>query len=402
MKRQNKKVLARYCGGFLIAGLLLFCGACTGIAPLSDSSLVEQKDKKQPSQSMLILPNSIGTHFGGTSGVNVFLTDDASGLLHPSEGNPFGSLATSLTLMIAATADGKYLYAANPYSDAEIAGFAIDGPSGALKDIVGSPFFGGNRGGWNAWIAIDPSARFLYRVEEGYATHTDYLNIMKYRIDPETGALGWTGDLIYTSGAAGSMTFDPQGRFLFLAANLKDEITTYSVDPQSGTLKFNSAVATGSYPHSLTVLGKFLYVPTRGGIYAYRIEEQGQLALVTGSPFYPGESFSEIAVSPRGGHLFTISGLSRRLSSLVVDSNSGELLETTGSPLFLNDSSFALAVAPDSERLYVQTCTGFQTKPVTSKILAYSIDQMTGSLTFERETQTPQDSCADSMLAIQR
>jgi 6-phosphogluconolactonase (cycloisomerase 2 family) len=401
MRRQFKRVLVSYCGGILVAGLLLFCGACTGVALLSDSSVVEQKDKK-PSQSMLILPNSIGTHFGGTSGINVFLEDGASGVIHPSDKNPFGSRATSLTLMIAATADGKYLYAANPYSDAELAGFAIDGPRGALKDIAGSAFFGGNRGGWNAWIAIDPSGRFLYRVEEGYATHTNHINIMKYRIDPETGALGWTGDLLYTSGAAGSMTFDPQGRFLFLADNITDEISTYSVDPQSGTLKFNSTVPTDRYPHSLTVLGKFLYVPTRGGIYAFEIEEQGQLTMLPGSPFYPGVLFSDIAASPAGGHLFTISGLSHRLSSLVVDSNSGQLLETIGSPLFLDDSSFALAVAPDGERLYVQTCTNFQIKPVTSKILAYSINQTTGSLTFESETETPQDSCASSMLAIQR
>lgn len=344
---------------------------------------------------MLILPNSIGTHFGGTSGIDVFLADGASGVLHPAEGNPFGSRATSLTLMIAATRDGKYLYAANPYSDVEIAGFAIDGSLGALKDIVGFPFFGGDRESWNAWIAIDPSGRFLYRIGDRYS------HITKYRIDPETGALRETADYLATSGA-GSMTIDPQGRFLFLAANIKDEISTYNVDPQSGTLKLNSTVPTGRYPHSLTVLGKFLYVPTRGGIYAYQIEEQGQLTMLPGSPFSAGESIGDIAASPEGGYLFTINGLSRRLSSLVVDSGSGQLLETTGSPLSLTDRPSSLAVTPDGERLYVQTCTGSQTKPVTSKILAYSINQTTGLLTFERETETPQDSCAFKMLTIQK
>lgn len=396
MRLETKNNLVRYCGGVLFAALLLFCEACTGVAPLSDSAVVEQRDKKT-SQSMLILTNSIGTHVGGTSGINVFLTDTASGLLHPSEQNPFGTVVTSLTSMIAATADAKYLYVPNHFpADAGLAGFAIDGRSGALKVIDGSPFFPGPVEGWDSWIAIDPSGQFLYQSQEDR-----HATITKYRIDVETGVLEWTNDSLAISGA-GPMTFDPQGRFLFLANNITKTIGSYSVDPQSGTLKLNSAVPTGSYPGSPIVLGKFLYVLTKGGIYAYAIDEQGQLTMLRGSPFYAGESFTEIAPSPGGRYLFAIDGLSRGLSSFIVDSSSGQILKTADLSLSLSDSPFSLAVSPDGERLYVQICTNLQITPVKSKLLAYSVNQMTGSLTFESETETPHDSCAYNMLAIQR
>lgn len=397
MRRQVKKVLVRYCGGFLVAGLFLFCGACTGVAPLTDSSVAEQKDQKS-SQSLLFLPNSIGVPWLGTSGINVFASDGPSKLLQPVAGNPFGTNVSTITSMVAAMPDANYLYSVNPESIGGVSGFAVDHQNAALKVIEGSPF---DRGGSSTrWIAIHPSGELLFRVND----IPFYKSILRiYRINSQNGVLERTriGDEFPIS-SAGPMAFDPQGRFLFLANNITHAISSYSVDLQSETLKLNEILQTDPYPHSPTVLGKFLYVPTRGGIYAYEIEEQGQLTIVPGSPFSTGESVGDIAASPGGRHLFTIDGLSRRLSSLVVDSNSGQLLETTGSPLFLSDPPFSLAVTPDGERLYVQTCTNLQIKPVRSKILAYSINQTTGSLSFEHETETPQDSCAYNMVTVQK
>ena len=78
--------------------------------------------------------------------ISAFTADDNTGVLTPVNGSPYpagtsvGGLATSLTF----TASGNYfLYAADPQAS-NINGFIINGNTGQLSPIAGSPFAAGN------------------------------------------------------------------------------------------------------------------------------------------------------------------------------------------------------------------------------------------------------------------
>jgi len=122
---------------------------------------------------------------GGTATANHFVAafsiDASTGALTAVAGSPFSAGIGSSS--VAVDQSGKYLYTANA-SDNTISAFAIDLSTGALTSVSGSPFAtGAAAGGSPVALAIKPTGTFLYSANQG----SD--NISGLSINGTTGAL---------------------------------------------------------------------------------------------------------------------------------------------------------------------------------------------------------------------
>lgn len=112
----------------------------------------------------------------------------SNGALSPLSGSPF-TLDASNPLGMTTDTTGSFLYVAdeqiNLFSSGTtgtVSGYTI-GSSGALKQILGSPFFTGNNTTASSFVIVDPSNTFLYN------TNPSTSNITASMINSSTGAV---------------------------------------------------------------------------------------------------------------------------------------------------------------------------------------------------------------------
>ena len=156
--------------------------------------------------------------------------------------------------------NGKFAYVANIYAD-EVQMFGINAASGALS-ALGSIHIDGKPSS----ITADSFGRFLY-----VGRQTPYLsiNVLAYRINPNSGALSPVGDALSSCVGGGcvgpiAVLAEPQGQFVY-AIDANQGLSSFQVNNASGALSGIGAVpnvlnpssgggvpfvfgATGSYP----------------------------------------------------------------------------------------------------------------------------------------------------------
>jgi 6-phosphogluconolactonase (cycloisomerase 2 family) len=123
-----------------------------------------------------------------------------------------------------------------------VAGYAIDGLSGQLASLQGSPF------------AVSPLLQLAWTSSGRLAIglHTDSLSAST--VDPATGALQWLGTSVPTPGSASeAITLSPDGRFAYVADSAASAIGVFALDPASGRLTFARSVSTTPRPFALAV-----------------------------------------------------------------------------------------------------------------------------------------------------
>ncbi|MEQ1846281.1 MAG: beta-propeller fold lactonase family protein [Nitrospira sp.] len=138
---------------------------------------------------------------------------------------------------------GRFLYMTSS-SDARVYGFAV-GSGGAITSIPGSPYVRGAAPGPSGIepIAVEPSGRFVYAINRSTGTLTGY------SIDQGTGALTQLVGSPFglPSGAAAdgvSLQADPTGRFLFMTTPgpaPAGNVSTLGIDPVSGAVSINGS-----------------------------------------------------------------------------------------------------------------------------------------------------------------
>ncbi len=107
--------------------------------------------------------------------------DSNTGALGTITGSPFvGGNSTALSI----DSPGRYLYIANAFAGA-VLGDTIDTSTGALTPMAASPFFPQSSGNMPTFIALDPSGKLAYVINNGA--------IVAFAIDPATGALTVVG-----------------------------------------------------------------------------------------------------------------------------------------------------------------------------------------------------------------
>jgi 6-phosphogluconolactonase (cycloisomerase 2 family) len=253
-------------------------------------------------------------------------------------------------------AQSQFLYAAF-FTTGQIYGWSIDGTTGALTAISGSPF----------------PASYL-------------------------GFVGFSG---YNQT---SMITNPAGTLLFVADAGNAEIWVYQIG-STGTLTLapGSPFSTGTFqPWNLTTdgLGKYLYSTFAIGLHqgltvaAYSIGSTGTLTAVTGSPFTaaPAPGIWAVAGEPSGQYLIGISGETLATGAAADDdhlyvfniqqsgSNAGALL-LPGTAYSTIYAPFNIAVQPNSSNgEFVYSFSENDSGIGYNGVEGYSLNTTTGAL----------------------
>ena len=182
---------------------------------------------------------------------------------------------------------GRHIYVAN-YSGNSISAFNLQ-TDGTLTTIGIGTYGSGNK---PRDLTIDPSGMYLYTANSGDFTTTS--NLSAYRIEPHGELTTLTA---ITSGIdPTAITISPEGRFAYVALSgaagqEKGQILRYTVNNNTGQLENMTTVSSesGAYPKVIGVdpSGTFLYVGS-GSLAGYKLQPDGSLKAVTGSPFYMG------------------------------------------------------------------------------------------------------------------
>ena len=286
--------------------------------------------------------------------------------------NPPSSLQASDTMVIA---QAKWLY---ELVGSTLAGYSINGGTGALTAIPGSPFALSATEVYS--LATDSAGKFLFVC----AANNDQVQVLS--IDQTSGALAPVGT-VATTGFAAQATTDGLGKYLYVTAgNLGGTVDVYTIGstglltPVAGSPFFISIATLRSEP-----TGKFLVGVTGNGanngvgtdnhVYVFSIDQtSGALSQVTGSPFATTLIPGDLAMHPKGTLVYTFNGTVSGLTGVEgfqLDTSSGQLTPLAGSPFkgmvaahgFFDQSGAFLFLHP------------------SDKIEAVGVDSATGALT---------------------
>jgi 6-phosphogluconolactonase len=259
--------------------------------------------------------------------------NQADGTLTEIAGSPFSFPRLNSIQGLAATPNGRFLYAAD--ATGNIGAFSVNGATGVPTTIPGSPF----ASGLNLQLVVDPSGKFLYASDDDSPG-----GILAFTIDP-------SGSLIPVSGSPFAIT-DPTvvansepfvivdtGSFVYAALSAANKIAALSIDSKTGALTpvIGSPFSAGKGTAVLALANNFLYAVnwTDGNISGYSIDPtNGALTPIPGSPF--GSDSATLAVDPSGKYLY-VSQLDG-IQGYNINSITGEL--TVGPAHIDNDGSF--------------------------------------------------------------
>jgi 6-phosphogluconolactonase (cycloisomerase 2 family) len=228
-----------------------------------------------------------------------------------SEVTPRTSVGT-LPFLLAMDSAGSYLYVANALSN-NISVFSIDASQGTLSPVAGSPF-SINLSPKNMQLA--PSGKFLYVSAPSQPTGV----VAVFSVN--AGALSLVTFTFTADNNPAGLAIDPSGSFLYTANATASSISIYCIVPApctppgqpgpSGTLQQvpQSPLAdTFQHPVALIVdpTGKFLYVANQGSnnISTYSITSgTGFPVVITDSPFGSESQPSFLVADPNGKYLY--------------------------------------------------------------------------------------------------
>lgn len=291
---------------------------------------------------------------------------------------------------------GRYVYTANS-SGHSISAFSIDPESGALTEIVGSPF--AVSGDAPRLSVLDPTGSYLY-VIGGTATAGDAGTLTGYAIDDATGALTEIpGMPIAYPAVAFAMTIDPSGRYLYLSVNsyaplapsVDNGLHAYAIDAPTGSLTplgppYRFADDTLPATPALDSTGAWLLVPngiagdvTRVTSFAV---DPNTGALIHASEL-PVHAFGNDLIAHPSNNVAYLRLSDGSVSVLAFDPTTGELSQSQNVVLGFG---FGIATANGGEYLYV-VLNGTNPAPPggvlpgPGSIASFGVDPTTGELT---------------------
>jgi 6-phosphogluconolactonase (cycloisomerase 2 family) len=277
---------------------------------------------------------------------------------------------------IAVDPAGKYVYAVNNQSNS-ISAYRIDGTTGALEPLAGSPY--PTSGADPRSVTVDPSGMFAY------VAIRDSNIVSAFAIDPASGGLSplAAAATVRTRSAPqavaiakGAAPAALQARFVYVAnsdpgdATVFDPVTAYSVDPGTGVLTpfdcvvpgADIACPAGESPQSAAVdpAGRFVYVANEESnslSVALINSATGTWAFPSGSPIAaPAGTIGPVSVTadPSGRFVYA-SHLSGHISGYVIDQTSGRPTAMAGSPFDSGGTgsvTFSISAEPTGRFVY--------------------------------------------------
>jgi 6-phosphogluconolactonase len=226
-----------------------------------------------------------GMQISVTSNISAFSIDTSTGTLTPVPGSPFPgqpALGGGGVNSIALHPNGNFLYASGSFSG--ITGYSVDGTSGALTQLPGSPFIPAGMF-FNSNLTVHPSGSFLYIAD------MDANAVRVFPVSPDGSVGSETAGSPFPAGTGPrTIVLDPAGKFAFVPNDGSSDVTAFSINSTTGALTLVGTATAGISPFAATVdsSGKSLYVTTQsdGNVSAYTINAStGALSSIAGSPF---------------------------------------------------------------------------------------------------------------------
>jgi 6-phosphogluconolactonase len=202
-----------------------------------------------PSGQFLYTENldASGADFIDLQSLSGFSVDASTGALAPVPGSPFVPPVSATIGGLAIHPSGKFLYATSGMEANGILAWNIDGTTGGLTVLAGSPF---QIGVAIYSAAFDPSGKFLY------ATAGPMGGLLGFNVDPNSGALTPIPGSPFSSGSfLGGPTVEPSGHFLFAGDQPNHTIVGFSIDSATGALAaLGNPAPLSARPVSLTIV----------------------------------------------------------------------------------------------------------------------------------------------------
>lgn len=334
---------------------------------------------------------------GGNTGNTISAYSfDSGGGLGQIAGSPFatggsgsGGGWVSATRIIVVN---NFLYASNSASNT-VSAFAIDPGSGFLTPVSGSPFqtgaFNDPASGSGISLAATPDGKYLYAGSTGLLGQ-----ITIYSINA-TGALTIIDrSPIAADGPMSSLKVSPDGNYLVATVPSASELSVYTIRNNGNLHEIHG------YPYALTpapatsvdfnCAGTLLYAGSASGtIYGFNFSS-GKLSPVLGSPFTTGSASNEVvALSADDSTLFSSNQAGNSVTAFAVNSNGG--LTLPGTSVNAGDTNpypGGLAVSSDGAFLFAADLNSTSTGGSGFSIFSVSNTGPFGQLSINSTGQT--------------
>jgi 6-phosphogluconolactonase (cycloisomerase 2 family) len=147
----------------------------------------------------------------------------------------------------------KFLYVAN-LQDGTYSGFTIDGSTGELSGMSGSPFGVANTSTITvpiSSVAVDASGQYLYVTSLGSGN-----NVYGYTIDGTSGVptAAISGSPFASGSGAAFIVTDTTGTLLFVGNQTSNTVSGFKITASSGVLTLVSTTSTASAPTSMALV----------------------------------------------------------------------------------------------------------------------------------------------------
>lgn len=286
----------------------------------------------RPDGKFLYVVNPVGMPQDGA--LSVFSINNTTGVLTELANSPFTTSTPLFQIAIEST--GKFAFIPN-FTAPSVSAFSLDATTGVPTPVNGSPF--GCVGGPVA-IAVDPNSKFVYAGTQGGGPNNNGA-ICAYTMDSTTGALSQVLGSPFPggTGVVRSLAVDPTGTFLFAAVS--DGVSVFRIGASGAlTVVGGSPFAAGANPENVAVdpAGKFVYVGnnslgSHSLIFGFAIDAAtGSLTQIGGSPFPSGDTPVFIAIDPSGDFAYVANIDSNAITVYAVNTTTGALT-STGSPI---------------------------------------------------------------------
>jgi 6-phosphogluconolactonase len=227
-------------------------GVLREVLPRTRTSAVPIALAIDPAGSFLYVVNQ------GVNGVSSYSIDSSKGTLTQIAGSPVAAGLNPASIVV--TPSGKYVYVTDTNSNS-LSAYTVN--AGALQPIAGSPFVLGNG---PLAIAVDPAEKFVY------VTNTVDSTLSVLSIDPTTGAVanivGSPFDVVQINNTGAdtgpvSIAIHPSGALLYIANEVTGDLTFYSIDSSGVPTELTNSPFTSGRGTNFVVIdrtGNFLFV----------------------------------------------------------------------------------------------------------------------------------------------
>jgi 6-phosphogluconolactonase (cycloisomerase 2 family) len=176
----------------------------------------------------------------GTNSIAGFAIDQSTGALTPVSGSPFAATSPGI---LAVEPSGKVLLASVAFdalvAPSGVSSFLIDGSSGALTPVSGSPFASGRNPGY---FSFNLSGSVAYEANTGLWNNGNgdpaTSSVSSFAVNTSTGVLtNVAGSATATDNLPqNEVVVDPSGTYAYVANSGSNSISGYRIDPGTGAL----------------------------------------------------------------------------------------------------------------------------------------------------------------------